>query len=88
MWIVLFVMVVINECVVYCFNVLVGNVYGSCFIYDEVVMMGMGLKGCVIVLMMVVGFGVFMVGVFIGLVCSLMVCFLLLKFGEGLSVDV
>ncbi|MCA7952908.1 saccharopine dehydrogenase NADP-binding domain-containing protein [Burkholderia seminalis] len=86
-WIAPFVMAAINERVVHRSNALAGNGYGSRFTYDEAVMTGAGLKGCLTALTMVAGLGAFMAGILVKPVRGLMERFLLPKPGEGPSVE-
>jgi len=84
-WIAPFVMAAINERVVHRSNALTDNAYGSRFAYDEAVITGTGFKGRIAALTMVAGLGVFIAGVLVKPVRSLMARFLLPKPGEGPS---
>lgn len=70
-WLMLFFMVNINICNVYCFNMLLGFVYGCDFVYDEMQIVGLGEEGEVLVKQIVV-------------VNNCLVMQVFLKLGEGL----
>lgn len=86
-WLVLFVMGVINICIVYCFNGFQGVCYGKEFIYDEVMMIGCGMKGWLVVYGIIGGFGVFFIVLVIKFICWVVEKFVF-QLGEGLSFEV
>ncbi|MFL9875786.1 saccharopine dehydrogenase family protein [Paraburkholderia megapolitana] len=84
-WIAPFVMAAINERVVHRSNALADKAYGSQFTYDEAIMTGTGIKGCLSALAVVAGLGAFMLGAVVKPIRIVMERFLLPKPGEGPS---